>query len=308
MKVYKRDLEKITQPIVASIGFFDGVHRGHVYLIEQIITEAKRRNLPVAVITFKNHPRVTLDDGYQPALLTWYEEKLNLLDKLGVDICIPLDFTEELSRMSARDFMSQILKKELNVDTLIIGYDHRFGHDRIDGFAEYVEYGKELGISVFQEKELDEDEYVSSSQIRKLIQKGEVDKAAQLLGYNYMVEGIVIKGNQVGRSIGFPTANLQLPDESKVLPPDGVYAVNIFLGEKEYKGMLYIGRRPTLYSDVHKSIEVNIFDFNEDIYGKSLKVEILKYIRRDVKFESIEILRRQLELDEQRVREFIESK
>lgn len=308
MKIYKQDFEYSEQPIVASIGFFDGVHRGHVYLIEQVIAEAKRRSLPSAVITFKQHPREVLHDGYKPALLTWYEEKLQLLEKTGVDICIPLDFTKELSQMSAYDFMEQVLKKELNVNTLIIGYDHRFGHDRVDGFAQYVEYGKKLGISVFQEKELDGDDYVSSSQIRKFIQKGDMPKAANLLGYNYKIVGKVIKGRQVGRTIGYPTANLELPNHLKVIPAQGVYAVNVCLENKEYKGMLYIGRRPTLYSDIEESVEVNIFDFDENIYGKELEIEFLQFMRRDVKFESIDILKRQLGLDYKRVMDFFETK
>ena len=306
MKIYKQDLDRIEKPIVASIGFFDGVHRGHVYLIEQIVAEAKRRSIPSAVITFKQHPRQTLDDGYQPALLTSYDEKLDLLEKAGVDICIPLDFTRELSMMSAYDFMKKVLKEKLNVDTLIIGYDHRVGHDRVDGFAQYVEYGKKLQISVFQEKELDEGDYVSSSQIRKSIGEGEMDKATKLLGYNYTIAGEVVKGHQVGRTIGYPTANLRLLDSAKIIPAHGVYAVNVYFDDRKLKGMLYIGRRPTLYSDTDLSIEVSIFDIDEDLYGKVLTVEILKFMRRDVKFETIEILKRQLNLDEKRVREFFQ--
>lgn len=308
MKVYKQDFEQISSPVVATIGFFDGVHKGHQYLIEQVIEEAKKRSLPSAVITFAMHPREVLDSGYKPDLLTSHEEKLQLLEKTGIDICIVMDFTKEFARLSAHDFMRDVLKKELNVDTLVIGYDHRFGHERKDGFAEYVEYGKKLGISVYQAKELNTGVYVSSSTIRKLLREGNVEGAAELLGYNYIVSGKIIEGHKVGRTIGFPTANIDIRQQYKVTPACGVYATYVYMDGQRYEGMLYVGRRPTFHMEEELSVEVNIFDLDADLYGKYIRLEFLKFMRRDVKFENVEILRRQLQEDEKRVRNFLQEK
>lgn len=306
MEIYGKDIKKIEKPIVAAIGFFDGVHRGHQFLIEQVKEEAKRRGLESAILTFKEHPRKVLDAELLPLLLTGYEEKIDLLSKTGIDICIPLSFTYELSQMSAKEFMQDILKNELNVDTLIIGYDHRFGHDRKDGFAEYVKYGKELGISVFQAKELDTGEYISSSLIRKKLLAGDVDQAGCLLGYNYNLIGTVIDGHRLGRTIGFPTANIALDEPFKVLPKPGVYAAYAYLGEEKLKGMLYIGHRPTMHSDNFISIEINLFDFDRDIYKERISIELVQFIRRDVKFASLDILKRQMSADGERAREILQ--
>lgn len=305
MKIQNSNTTTMNEPIVASIGFFDGVHQGHQFLIKQVKEEAQKRNLPSAVITFVEHPRKVLQADYQPSLLCGYDEKIKHLKETGLDYCIPIHFTAELALMTAYDFMKTVLKEQYNVDTLVIGYDHRFGHDRCEGFEQYVEYGKELGMSVVQATELNTGQYVSSSQIRTLLREGKVEAAAELLTYDYTISGKIIEGFKVGRTIGFPTANIEIWERFKVVPAHGVYAVHVHIEGNEHKGMLYIGKRPTVHNNNTVSIEVNIFNFDEDLYGKELTVEFKKFIRRDVKFSGLEVLKKQLQADERTVKKIL---
>lgn len=284
------------QPLVATIGFFDGVHTGHQFLIEQLKAEAKKRNLPSAVITFPVHPRKVLCSDYQPALLCGYEEKIKRLDSTDINYCVPLNFTQEMSALSAREFIQQILKEKLNVQTLLIGYDHRFGYNREDGFEEYKQYGKEVGIEVIQAKELGGG-HVSSSRIRRLLGEGDITKANQLLGYTYTISGQIVEGFQVGRTIGFPTANIKIWEDFKVVPAFGVYAVYVLIEEDQYEGMLYIGKRPTLHNGDNISLEVNILDFDQNLYGKTLSVEFIEFMRPDEKFKDLETLVKHIKQD-----------
>ena len=260
------------------------------------------------LITFTRHPRRTLNEDFQPALLSSYDERLQLLGETGIDYCIPIEFTKEISQLSAHDFMKNILKDKFNVSVLLIGYDHRFGLGRVDGFAEYIEFGREMGMTVVQGSELDSGDYVSSSHIRELLQTGEVEKAAKYLTHNYSLSGKVVDGQKIGHTIGYPTANIAIDNPAKIIPTDGVYAAYTYLDGKKHKSMLYVGRRPTLFlGSNEKTIEVNILDFNENIYGKDIKVEFLRFIRRDAKFSNIEILKRQLMMDEERIRKYLAS-
>ena len=271
-----RDFDRLKgKELVATIGFFDGVHLGHRFLIDEMKEIAKARNLPSAVITFPEHPRAVLHADYQPKLLNSFEEKLQQLETTGVDYCIVLDFTIELSRLSAKEFITSILAKSLHVKTLLIGYDHRFGHDRTDGFEQYV----------------------SSSEIRKLLQAGNVAEAAYLLTYPYQLLGHIVSGYKVGRTLGFPTANIRVDEPFKVIPGIGVYAVWVEVEGERYKGMLYIGDRPTLNNGKDISMEVNILDFSGDIYNDSIRVSFVQYVRGDIKFDSLEELKAQLEKD-----------
>ncbi len=284
------------KPLVATMGFFDGVHIGHRHLIDQVKAEARRQGLPSAVITFPVHPRIVLQQDYQPKLLCGYEEKIELLETTGVDYCVSLPFTRELSQLSAGDFMREILKEKIHVHTFVVGYDHRFGHNREEGFAEYVKHGSELGIRVMQATEFRfGDHEVSSSQIRRLLAEGKITIANRLLSYNYRLTGKIVEGYQVGRTIGFPTANIQAWERFKVIPALGVYAVFVRFCNEIYKGMLYIGTRPTLHQNDEISIEVNIFDFEGDLYNKTLTVEFVDFIRRDMVFENTELLARQIQ-------------
>lgn len=293
--------------MVATIGFFDGVHKGHRFLIDQVKNEAEKRSLASAVITFPVHPRKVLHKDYHPALLCSYDEKVERLISTGINYCISLDFTHEMSMLTARDFMTKILRKKLNVDTLIIGYDHRFGHNREEGFEDYVRYGREVGMTVLQSVESDPSEHVSSSRVRRLLGNGEIERAAHLLGYNYTISGKIVEGFKVGRTIGFPTANIKVWEDFKVVPAFGVYAVYVHIKGQRYKGMLYIGNRPTLHNGDNVSLEVNIFDFDEDLYNKSLTVEFIKFVRADHKFADIDELKAQIQKDKEDVRDLLRN-
>lgn len=283
---------------VGTIGFFDGVHLGHRYLLNQVKEEAKRLNLPSAVVTFPVHPRKVLQKDYQPALLCRYEEKIEQLQTTGIDYCITLPFTTDIAEMTAQVFMQQVLKQDIGIHTLIVGYDHRFGHNREDGFQEYVKYGNELGMNVIEARELQIDgENVSSTKIRRLLKNGEIEKANSLLTYNYTLSGKIVEGYRVGRTIGFPTANIKSWERYKVIPKLGVYAVLVHIRDIIYEGMLYIGTRPTLHDDPEISVEVNIFNFNADLYDQSLTVEFIDFIREDKKFDRMEELIDQIHND-----------
>ena len=283
---------------VGTIGFFDGVHLGHRYLLNQVKEEAKRLNLPSAVVTFPVHPRKVLQKDYQPALLCRYEEKIEQLQTTGIDYCITLPFTTDIAEMTAQEFMQQVLKQDIGIHTLIVGYDHRFGHNREDGFQEYVKYGNELGMNVIEARELQIDgENVSSTKIRRLLKNGEIEKANSLLTYNYTLSGKIVEGYRVGRTIGFPTANIKSWERYKVIPKLGVYAVLVHIRDIIYEGMLYIGTRPTLHDDPEISVEVNIFNFNADLYDQSLTVEFIDFIREDKKFDRMEELIDQIHKD-----------
>ena len=303
------DIPTSFPPFVATLGFFDGVHIGHRFLIEQVMAKAKSEGFPSAVITFPVHPRKVLQQDYQPKLLCGYDEKLAQLATTGIDYCISLPFTKELSQLSAKEFMRQVLKNKIGVKTLLIGYDHRFGHNREEGFRDYKQYGEELGIDVIQAEEFRfEGKDVSSSQIRRLLAEGDILNVNKLLSYNYTLSGKIVEGYQVGRTIGFPTANIKKWEKYKVVPALGVYAVLVHIGETLRKGMLYIGTRPTLHNGNEISVEVNIFDFSEDIYNQSITVEFIDFIRADQKFENMDALVRQIHKDKESVKKRLENK
>lgn len=277
---------------VATIGFFDGVHQGHRYLIRQVMDEASNRGLKSMVVTFPTHPRKLLQPEFHPQLLSVADEKVRMLKSAGVDEIALMEFTRELSMMSAREFMGK-LHDEYSVSVLVIGYDHKFGHNREEGFDDYVRYGKEIGIEVLQALEEPEGKY-SSTAARNALLDGDIDKANEVLGYPYFMEGCVVKGFHVGTKIGYPTANISLPDD-KLIPKNGVYQVRV----DGNLGMLNIGFRPTLNNGPQMSIEVHIFDCDEDLYGTKLRVEFIKRIRDEIKFGSVQELKQQLVKDEE---------
>lgn len=302
------------RPSVATIGFFDGVHRGHRYLIEQVREAAAARGLASSVITFPMHPRKVMQSDYHPELLTTCDEKVTLLAQTGIDSCIMLDFTPEVARLSAKEFMS-ILKERYRIQALVIGHDHRFGHNRSEGFEDYVRYGQALGMEILlaraytYKRELAETEVtISSSVIRRLLQEGNVSEAAEYLGYDFFLEGTVVGGYHVGRKIGFPTANLRVTDPAKMIPADGVYAVHVFLEGKKYGGMLSIGYRPTLDNGPDRSIEVHIFHFNADIYNQPMRISFVRRTRPELKFNSMDELIERLHLDEAEIKGILSPK
>lgn len=305
MQIIHDILHSTPEPCVATIGFFDGVHAGHRYLIQQVKEIAVAKSLRSALVTFPVHPRKVMNADYRPELLTTPEEKINLLADIGVDYCLMLDFTPEISRLTAREFMTQVLKERFQVACLVIGYDHRFGHNRSEGFEDYVRYGKEIGIEVIRAKAYagpiemgnGQDVTVSSSLIRKLLHKGEVDLAARCLGYDYFLDGTVVGGYQVGRKIGFPTANLSVDNPDKLIPADGVYAVWVTFDGKTYMGMLNIGIRPTIDNGSNRTIEVNILHFHSNIYDKFIRLTFVKRTRPEMQYSSIDELIVQLHKD-----------
>jgi len=286
-------------PSVATIGFFDGVHLGHRFLIQQVKMAAAQNGWSSTIITFPIHPRQVIQSDFQPQLLSTLEEKLELLSTTGIDHCILLPFTKGLSKLTARQFM-QMLHDQYQVRMLVIGYDHRFGHNRMETFEDYCRYGQELGIHIMQATAYtQEQDKVSSSAIRRALQTGEVQTANHYLGYNYYLEGTVIDGYKVGRKIGFPTANLSIDFPYKLIPALGVYAVSVQLNGKQYKGMLNIGHRPTLNNGENLSIEVHILDFNENIYQQKIRLELVKFLRPEAKFNSIDELIEQMHKDKE---------
>lgn len=286
------------EPCVATIGFFDGVHLGHRFLIEQVKELAKDQGLRSALITFPVHPRQVMKSDYRPELLTTPEEKIELLKAQGVDYCIMLDFTVELSQLSAFSFMKDILQQRYNVSTLIIGYDHRFGHNRSEGFEDYVRYGQQIGMNVHRAQAcMIDDLNISSSLVRAHLLEGKIDLSTRYLGYNYSIEGVVVGGYRVGRTIGFPTANLDLRESNKLIPSDGVYAVRVEVKGCLYAGMLNIGYRPTLDNGSKKSIEVHILRFDEDIYDEKIRLYFVSRIRSEMKFSGLDELIAQLKRD-----------
>ena len=294
-------------PTVATIGFFDGVHLGHRYLINQVKIAASQCGWCSSIITFPVHPRQVIQSDYQPQLLSSPEEKIELLDQTGVDHCILLPFTQELSKLTAGEFM-QLLYNKYKVRMLVIGYDHRFGHNRAETFEDYCRYGRELGIHIMQATAYtQEQDKVSSSAIRRALLSGDVMTAKKHLGYNYFLEGTVVGGYQVGRNIGFPTANLRVDFPNKLIPSIGVYAVRVHVAGQQWKGMLSIGYRPTLNNGNDLSIEVHILDFEGDIYHQKMRLEFIEFLRPEIKFDSINELVLQMHKDKEETTKVINS-
>ena len=298
--IFLDEATKLSGRAVATVGFFDGVHSGHRYLIDRLKAVARENNCMSMIITFDKHPRQVLNSDYKPMLLSTLDEKLNLLSQTGIDCCVVLPFTADMADLSAHDFMKTILSERLSVATLMIGYDNRFGHRREDGYEQYVAYGKELGISV-----IDSDSFsygncsVSSSMVRRFISAGDVERAAECLGRPYSLSGMVVHGEAKGRTIGFPTANIVPADADKLIPDGGVYAVLVSLDNSStmLNGMMNIGSRPT-FDGKMQTLEVHIFDFDGDIYKHSLRVFFIKKIRNERCFSSPDELAKQLETDE----------
>jgi riboflavin kinase/FMN adenylyltransferase len=283
-----------------TIGTFDGVHLGH----REVIAELKRISLEIGgesvVFTFFPHPRMVVNQHEDSIrLLSTIEEKKLLLEELNIDHLVIYPFTEAFAALSYMDFVKEILVDRMHIAKLITGYDHKFGHDRKGDFKALTQLGEAYCFEVEQLNPLlVENVAVSSTKIRQALESGEVGKASKLLGYFYLLRGTVVEGRRLGRELGFPTANIMPDDRHKMIPTDGVYAVIVWVEGAQYKGMLNVGSRPTVNSNVdHRSIEVNIFDFSKDIYGKTITVSFVKRIRSEVKFESLEKLKEQLQAD-----------
>ena len=295
---------------VATIGVFDGVHLGHQLVISKVLEQARQRRLVSTVITFDRSPREVLDPSFRPQLLTTLEEKSDIIASLGVDQLVVLPFTREMASLSAWDFMQQVLSDQLHVKVLFTGYDNRFGHDRTEGFDDYVRYGEQLGMQVLRgDVELMDGGSlaVSSSEIRRLLaDEGRVELMPRYLTRRYVLKGRVMPGEHIGHKIGYPTANLEPEGTGKLIPAAGVYAVWTMLeGEQSPRAaMMNIGMRPTF--DGHRqTLEVNILGFDGDLYGQMVQVTFVERLRDERKFDSPEALAAQLEQDRDRVNEIL---
>lgn len=300
----------LAAPAVATIGFFDGVHLGHRHLIKSVVDSAKEMGLQSAVVTFDRHPRQVVQTDYVPQLLTTLDEKLQLLCDTGVDLAVVLPFDRQMASLSAHDFMRDVLKKQLCVERLVIGYDNRFGHGRTDGFPEYVDYGRELGIEVVgHEAYLPDGLRVSSSAVRRALADGNVKEACQMLGRAYQISGKIVAGFQEGRKMGFPTANLSLKGNTCLLPKNGVYAVGVAIdGESTaHMGMTNIGLRPT-FGGQQLTCETHLLDFQGDLYGHTLCLSFFERIRGERLFDGERALAQQLSMDEQAVRQLFSTR
>lgn len=285
-------------PACATIGFFDGVHRGHQFVINRLHGMAKERGMRSMVITFDQHPRQVVHADYVPQLITPTEEKLRLLRLTEANDVEVLHFDANMAAMSAREFMLNVLRYRLGVKCLLIGYDNRFGHNRTEGFDDYVAYGKEMGMEVVHNTPLDIDgQRVSSSLVRRLLAEGNVAEAELCLGHPFKIEGCVEHGFQEGRRIGFPTANILPSCAEQIIPRVGVYAVRLSIdGVKWMPAMMNIGCNPTFQRD-QLTLEAHIIGFEGDIYGKHVAVEFCRRLRDEQRFASIEKLKEQLDKD-----------
>ncbi|WP_395063319.1 bifunctional riboflavin kinase/FAD synthetase [Flavobacterium sp.] len=290
---------------VVTIGTFDGVHIGHKKILEKIIDSAKKNNFQSVVLSFFPHPRMILQDNSVIKLLNSVEEKTLLLEKAGIDNLIIHPFNQEFSRLSAEDFVKDVLINKLNVQKIIIGHDHRFGRNRTANIDDLILYGKQFGFEVEQisAQQINENA-VSSTKIRNAILDGNILLANNYLGYNYFFSGNVVKGKQLGRTIGFPTANIEIKEDYKLIPKNGVYIVKSSYKEKVIYGMMNIGTRPTV-DGKDQTIEVNFFNFNEDIYDEKITIELLDFIRDEQKFENLDGLKKQLYNDRETALTFI---
>lgn len=285
-------------------GTFDGVHFGHQQILAHLRNTAKKDDSETVLITFWPHPRFTLQPEEAKKslkLLMNLDEKIAHLEKEGLDHLVVIEFNTEFSQMSSMEFVQKILIEKINTTKLVIGYDHRFGKNREGGFDYLKTHQEEFGFEVEEiTKQEIENAGVSSTAIRKaLLEDGDVKSANKYLKYNYSFEGEVVSGNKIGRKIGFPTANIQLHDQFKLLPKSGVYAVRIWVEGQLLNGMMNIGKRPTVTEGTFQTIEVNIFDFSSDIYGQSVRVEFIEHIRDEMKFDGVESLIEQLYKDKE---------
>lgn len=288
----------INSDAVQTIGFFDGLHRGHHFLLSEVKAQAAARGMASMIITFKEHPRTVVAPTEPMPLLTTLHEKMALLQQAHIDCVALLDFDRAMSQMSARDFMQQILATKLRGKALIVGYDHHFGRPQAgEGFEQYRRYGHDLGIDVIAATECSRELHISSTAVRRAITAGDMPLATTMLGRPYSITGTVVKGQSIGRSIGFPTANIRIDNTAKILPRPAAYAVRATIEGHQADGMLYIGRRPTIEGIDELRIEVHLLNFDRDIYGQQVTIEFLQHLRDEQHFDSIDALRQQLVKD-----------
>ena len=300
--IIKRNLfdKKDNHHTVVTIGTFDGVHVGHKKIIQKLVANARANGLRSTILTFFPHPRMVLQQASDLKLLNTLEEKIEILEATGLEQLIIHPFTVEFSRMTAEEYVRDVLVGALQAKKVIIGYDHRFGRNRTATIEDLRVYGERYGFEVEQISVEEVDEVsVSSTKIRNALSEGDIATANQYLGYNYMLTGEIARGKGLGRQLEFPTANLRIGESYKLVPCNGVYVVKSVLEEREVYGMMNIGYNPTV-DGKSKSIEVHFFDFREDLYGKEVRVELLHRLRDETRFDSLDELKQQLQKDKER--------
>jgi riboflavin kinase/FMN adenylyltransferase len=292
---------RVEKDCILTIGTFDGVHLGHQKILKKLNELKERTGLNSVILTFDPHPRkVLFPEQKDLKLITSTDEKLALLAQNGIDITVVYPFSKSFAQMDAQAYIRDILVKSLKVKHLIIGYDHKFGNNRDGDINTLRKFASEYDYSVEEISAQDIDHInVSSSKIRHALEKGDVELAHKYLGYEFFVEGIVVKGKQLGRTLGYPTANLQVEDADKLIPAIGIYLVSVTIDQTNYHGMLSIGKNPTTDTDGLLKIEVNIFDFDSEIYNKHIRISFIKHLRNEVKFENLDKLKEQLKLDKE---------
>ncbi|GAB5409184.1 MAG: bifunctional riboflavin kinase/FAD synthetase [Balneolaceae bacterium] len=296
--VYLKDIEHNPNTVV-TVGTFDGVHEGHRALMETVVKKAKQRNARSVVVTFDPHPRTIISSNKSSIrLLTSLKERAEILETIGIDVLCVIPFTRDFSLLSSEEFVKDEIHKKIGISEFVIGYDHHFGKDRSGTIETLENLGPKLDFDVYVVSKREMGEVtISSTVIRKSIQEdGDMNQAEKLLGRPYLLNGVVIHGDERGREIGFPTANLQAEHPDKIIPKNGIYAVMTRVDDVWYKGMMNIGIRPT-FSGETKSLEVNIFDFNQFIYGKTVQIRFFDRIRDEKKFNGVEELKEQLIID-----------
>jgi len=299
------NLEGIKNAVV-TIGTFDGIHLGHQEIISRIIELAKSVNGETALVTFWPHPRYVLSPNNENMkLLTTFDEKAEILSQLGLDHIVKVNFTKEFSQWTSEQFIQRIIISALHTKRLVIGYDHRFGKDREGGFEHLKKHSDRYGFKVEEiPKQTIDDVGISSTKIRNAVDEGKVELAHDFLGRFYEINGKVVSGDKIGKTLGFATANIQVEEPYKLVPADGAYAVIAEINSKQYKGMLNIGYRPTVDGKT-KKIEANIFEFNDNIYGEKIKVSFIKRLRDEIKFDSKAELSNQLQKDKEKAMQIL---
>jgi len=293
-------------PAILTIGTFDGVHLGHKKIIKKLVESAKKRKLRACILTFFPHPRNFLSKSNELKMINTINEKKEILSELGVDELIIQEFNNEFSNLSANEFIKHLLKF-CEIKEIIVGFNHKFGKDREAGIDELKIYGKRYGFDVCEIDAFDINQInVSSTKIRNAIGEGQVDLCKQYLGYNFSIGGNIIEGKSRGKKIGFPTANIKVEENYKIIPKNGVYFVSCKIRNVQKFGMMNIGFNPT-FGNKKLTIEVNIFDFEQDVYGENVRIEFIKFIRNEIKFQNIDELIKQIKIDRETCKSYMNS-